>query len=332
MRVAKVAVATLLALAATSSSLTPQAIAGFSNPYAQPGRLVRLPDGRAINLVCVGRGSPTVVFESGFGAGASAWGQVQPLVAGETRACSYDRAGYGFSTAGPMPRTGEAIARDLDMALRRADERGPFVLVGHSAGGLYARLFAARRPADIAGLVLVDTSVPFQDRRLAQIFGPGSGSLDGVRQRPAACAKAAQTGSKAELEAFSCLSGIADTDGARAGMLASWKTQVSELDTLFTTTSAQVNRTGDLLKSVPTIVLTASPTGLAAGREDPAAMVWQAFHREIAAKFFRGEQRIVKSSHLMMTEQPEAVAKAVLDLVHKGRRANPSKLPVGPRG
>ncbi|MGH6965185.1 MAG: alpha/beta fold hydrolase, partial [Phenylobacterium sp.] len=86
-----------------------------------------------------------MLLESGFGAGAFAWGQAQPIVARTTRVCSYDRAGYGFSDPGPSPRDGAAIARDLDAALRRAGERGPFVIVGHSAGGLYARLFAARR-------------------------------------------------------------------------------------------------------------------------------------------------------------------------------------------
>jgi pimeloyl-ACP methyl ester carboxylesterase len=278
-----------------------------------------------MNLVCSGRGAPTVLLESGFGAGAFAWGQVQPLVAVKTRACSYDRAGYGFSDVGPSPRDGAAIARDLDAALRKAGERGPFVIVGHSSGGLYARLFAARRLREAAGLVLVDPSVPFQDRRLAAAFGAGAGSLDGVRRHPAACLHAAQSGSKAALEVDGCLPkepGRARTLASRPGV---WRTQVSELDTLFTTTSEQVNRTRPILKDVPTIVLTASPTGLAAGQEDPGAMVWQSLHREIAGGAFRGEQRIVKSSHLMMKDRPEVVAGAALELVDASRKAAASR-------
>jgi pimeloyl-ACP methyl ester carboxylesterase len=283
---------------------------------------VRLLDGRAINLVCSGRGAPTVLLESGFGAGAFAWGQVQPILARRTHVCSYDRAGYGFSDVGPMPRDGAAIARDLDAALRKAGERGPFVIVGHSAGGLYARLFAARRHKDAAGLVLVDTSVPFQDRRFAAVFGANvSGDLEGPRRRPAACLTAAESGSMTALEAEGCLpksAGPARIAASRPGV---WRTQISELDTLFTTTSEQVNRTRPILKDVPTIVLTASSTGVAAGQEDPGAAVWQALHREIAAGAFRGEQRIVKSSHMMMSDRPEVVAAATLQLVDASRKS-----------
>ncbi len=283
--------------------------------YAQPARAVLLSDGRTMNLVCSGKGVPTVLLESGFGSGAAAWGKVQPLLAAETRVCSYDRAGYGFSDPGPMPRDGAAIARDLDQTLRKASVNGPFVIVGHSAGGLYALLFAARRKTEVGGLVLVDTSVPFQDARIAAVAGPGVAGLEGVRRRPAACLVAAKNGSQTALEAAGCL----PRNGAQARNIASrpatWQTQVSELDTLFTTTSAQVNRTIPLLKEMPLIILTASPTGLPAGPEDPAAMIWQGLHREIASGVFHGHQRLVKSSHLMMIDRPEIVVGAVLELV-----------------
>ena len=305
-------------LASATVGATPTA-AG-PDPYAQPGRLVRLADGRALNLVCSGRGSPTVILESGFGAGAFAWGQVQPVVARRTRVCSYDRAGYGFSDPGPLPRDGAAIARDLDGALRITGERGPFVIVGHSSGGLYARLFAARRRSEAAGLVLVDPSVPFQDRRFAAAFGSSAGGLEGVRRHPAACLQAAEARSQAALEAEGCLPKQPAHARAAAARPGGWRTQVSELDTLFTTTSDQVNRTRPVLKDVPTIVLSASPTGVAAGQEDPAAMVWQSLHREIAAASLAGQHRIVKSSHLMMSDRPEIVAGAALELVDASRK------------
>jgi pimeloyl-ACP methyl ester carboxylesterase len=304
----------LIAIGATPSH-------GRADPYAQPGRLVRLPDGRTINLVCSGRGSPTVLLEAGFGAGAFAWGQVQPIVARTTRVCSYDRAGYGFSDPGPLPRDGASIARDLDNALRRAGERGPFVIVGHSSGGLYGRLFAARRHSETAGLVLVDTSVPFQDRRFAAVFGPGVGGLEGVRRHPAACLQAVENRSQAALEAEGCLPKRPQRARVAAARPGGWRNQVSELDTLFTTTSEQVSRARPVLKDIPTIVLTASPTGVAAGQEDPGAMVWQALHREVAADSLGGQQRLVKSSHLMMSDRPDVVAAAVLELVAACRKA-----------
>ncbi|MDB5451864.1 MAG: Alpha/beta hydrolase, partial [Caulobacteraceae bacterium] len=84
---------------------------------------VRLPDGRHIALRCSGQGSPTVIFETGFGGGSLGWSRVQPEVAKTTRTCSYDRAGYGLSDPGPMPRDGAAVARDLDKALNAAHIR-----------------------------------------------------------------------------------------------------------------------------------------------------------------------------------------------------------------
>ena len=161
------------------------------DPYAQPGRPVRLPDQRQLNFRCMGHGSPTVLLEAGFGAGSNAWSAVAPRIAGVTQVCAYDRAGYGFSDPGPMPRDGAAIARDLDAGLKAAHIAGPYVVVGHSAGGLYARLFAARRIKEVVGLVFVDSSVEHQTQRLQALFGPGAGTLDGPERRPLRCLKLA---------------------------------------------------------------------------------------------------------------------------------------------
>ena len=118
-------------LAATYPALSS---AGAVMDGARPGDLVRL-DGRRINVRCLGAGAPTVILESGYEADSLAWWKVEPEVARFTRVCSYDRAGAGFSDPGPLPRDGAAIAADLDKALSAAGIRGPFVLVGHSAGG-----------------------------------------------------------------------------------------------------------------------------------------------------------------------------------------------------
>lgn len=298
----------------------PEGLAEGNDPYARPGRLVRLPDGRTLNLVCAGHGSPTVLFESGFGGGAVAWASVQPIVAQRTRTCSYDRAGSGFSESGPLPRDGAAIARDLDAALRGVGERGPYIVVGHSAGGLYGLLFAARRRSEVAGLVLVDSSVPYQDRRTAAVFGPGAGGLDGVRRRPQACLDAAKKRSQAALDAEGCLPKAPGPARQLASQPGAWANQLSELDTLFSSTSAQVGRIGGILKEKPVIVLTASPSGLPAGREDPGALFWQGVHKELADAFLNGEHRIVKSSHLMMVDRPDVVAAAALELVDAQRK------------
>jgi pimeloyl-ACP methyl ester carboxylesterase len=104
----------------------------------------------------MGSGSPTVVFDSGWGDWAPAWSKVQPEIAKWTRACSYDRAGTGFSDPGPMPRTSVHIAEELRTALHHAGIGGPYILVGSAFGGDNVRTFADLYMDEVAGLVLVD--------------------------------------------------------------------------------------------------------------------------------------------------------------------------------
>ncbi|HEY1606101.1 MAG TPA: alpha/beta hydrolase [Allosphingosinicella sp.] len=126
--------------------------------YTRPGQTVAA-DGTRLNLYCTGSGSPTVVFDAGHQDWAPAWATIQPEVAKWTRACSYDRAGNGFSDPGPMPRTSERIARELHDALHAAGIGGPYVLVGHAFGGYNMRAFAYLYSDEVAGLVLVDSDV-----------------------------------------------------------------------------------------------------------------------------------------------------------------------------
>ncbi|HJP69733.1 MAG TPA: alpha/beta hydrolase [Sphingomicrobium sp.] len=124
--------------------------------YTRPGQLLEASDGARLNFVCLGSGSPTIVFDSGWSDWAPAWAVVQPRIAQFTRACAYDRAGSGFSGAGPMPRTTERIATELHDALRAGRIAGPYILVGSAFGGDHVRAFADLFPSDVAGLVLVD--------------------------------------------------------------------------------------------------------------------------------------------------------------------------------
>jgi formylglycine-generating enzyme required for sulfatase activity len=123
--------------------------------YARPGQLVDA-GGFRLNLYCMGSGSPTVVFDSGWGDWSPAWSKVQPEIAKWTRACSYDRAGAGFSDPGPMPRTSVRIAKELRTALHRAGIAGPYILVGSAFGGDNVRAFADLYMDEVAGLVMDD--------------------------------------------------------------------------------------------------------------------------------------------------------------------------------
>jgi pimeloyl-ACP methyl ester carboxylesterase len=124
---------------------------------APPGRLVDI-GGRRLHLNCAGQGTPTVVFEAGGGAFSIDWFLVQPTVSLTNRACSYDRARYGWSDPGPAAEMPAAVVRDLHALLEAAGEKPPYVLVGHSMGGIYVRIYERRYSSDVAGMVLIDPS------------------------------------------------------------------------------------------------------------------------------------------------------------------------------
>jgi pimeloyl-ACP methyl ester carboxylesterase len=283
----------------------------------QPGRLIRLPDGRHLNFRCSGHGSPTVLLEIGFSGTSLGWSKVQRLVEQATSVCAYDRAGAGFSDPGPPPRDAQAVARDLNDALRAGRIAGPYVIVGHSSGGLYARVFAARRHADIAGMVLVDPTVEYQDKRFAAVFGPGAGSLASIRERVASCLKAAEEKASAATGAPSrCVTPGQEALALRPSM---WLAQLSELDTLMAESSEEVSRARLVSISAPVIVLTADHS-----MGDPQAdALWSAFHREVARNYENATVRDIASSHMMITERPDVVAGAIVEVVAKSRRAAP---------
>ncbi|MCP5201497.1 MAG: alpha/beta hydrolase [Gammaproteobacteria bacterium] len=133
-----------------------------------PGRLVVVGD-HALHIDCSGRaapGQPVVVLESGIGGFSLEWHAVKAAVARHHRVCAYDRAGYGWSDPAPGPRSAARSAGELAALLEAAGEAPPYVLAGHSYGGLVVREFAARYAAQVAGLVLVDAATPAQFERL----------------------------------------------------------------------------------------------------------------------------------------------------------------------
>ncbi len=130
--------------------------------FPMPGRLVDVGGGRRMYLRCEGSGNPTVVLAQGYGASSATWGLIVPDLAGETRVCVFDRAGRGWSDPAPRQQDGMAIATDLRALLSSAHEAPPYVLAGHSFGGLYVRAFAAQYLDETAGVVLLDSTDPRQ--------------------------------------------------------------------------------------------------------------------------------------------------------------------------
>lgn len=126
--------------------------------FRRLGRTVEV-DGRDVYIDCRGAGTPTVILEAGLGGGAEGWGVIYDRLAELTRTCAWDRPGFGLSTDRGV-HTGLDTARDLLGALGAAGEQGPYIVVAHSFGGVYARLFAAAAPEDVSALVMLDTYDP----------------------------------------------------------------------------------------------------------------------------------------------------------------------------
>ena len=127
--------------------------------HPPPGRMIDL-GSHQLHLYETGHEGPTILLESGLMSTVFSWTELQRELSKSFRVVSYDRAGLGWSELGPMPRTAERIIDELHLALEKAALPPPYILVGHSFGGLTMQLFAARFPKEVAGMVLIDAVVP----------------------------------------------------------------------------------------------------------------------------------------------------------------------------
>lgn len=151
----------IIGLALIGAIYEPIAEAADAKAYPPPGQLVDV-GGYRLHINCTGTGSPTVVIEAGLGDWSTGWGFVQLEVAKTTRVCTYDRAGWGWSDAGPLPRDAAQFAKELHTLLHNANIPGPYVMVGHSLGGLGVRVFVHEYASEVAGVVLIDSMSPRQ--------------------------------------------------------------------------------------------------------------------------------------------------------------------------
>lgn len=326
-----VVAAFLVGLAGQSAPATPDP---SLEVYAKPQTLVTLEDGRRINLHCTGQGAPTVILEGGWTANTASWRKVQGPLSATTRVCSYDRAGYGFSDAGPQPRTTQAIADDLAALLKAAKVPGPYVLVAHSLGAMDARLFVDQHRRDVAGLVLVDPATEYQDRELAKVSAATGKAEAEFEAGVKVCGEAVIAGRMtADLpQRPFCIDGPgrslpASVNAARLASQSTAAYQTAALSELFSfagPSTAQVVKSRRSWGDLPVIVLTAADTqknpDLPQAEQDALAKVWWDLHDGVAKLSTRGENRLVADTgHMIPSQRPQAIIDAVVEVIGKAR-------------
>jgi pimeloyl-ACP methyl ester carboxylesterase len=183
----------ILALASIGGGYQTLGAAADAEAYPMPGQLIDVGSHR-LHLSCTGAGTPTVVLEPGAGGMSSSLGWIAPAVARDTRVCVYDRAGRGWSEPADTAQDGAQIATDLHTLLQRGQVPGPYVLAGHSFGGLYVLTFAARYPDEVAGMVLVDSTAPASAANPGMPSPGHGGSSNGMSRVSALVSTAARLG------------------------------------------------------------------------------------------------------------------------------------------
>jgi hypothetical protein len=175
----------VLALAAIGGGFETIREQADTNAYPMTGQLIDV-GGHSLHLACTGSGSPTVVLQPGGGDYSTVTAWIAPAVAVHTRVCVYDRAGRGWSEPAERPQDATQVATDLHTLLQRANVPGPYVLAGHSFGGLYSLTHADRYPDDVAGMVLIDSTNPAPTADPAHARAYDAGSYDAAADRVAA--------------------------------------------------------------------------------------------------------------------------------------------------
>jgi pimeloyl-ACP methyl ester carboxylesterase len=298
--------------------------------YAKPGELVDV-GGRKLNLRCSGSGAPVVLLEAGAMTDSITWRAVQPLAAKQTKVCSYDRAGYGFSDDGPAPRNLNADAADLAALIKAAKFPVPVILVGHSLGTNIVRRFADQHASDVAGIVLVDPPPQHTSEFSADWVKADDAAAEQRIAFANTCAQAAGAGklAKPEGDLARCIrapdprypEALNAAIRAQKEKLPFWHTLISEMQSNINV-FAQPVPADESYGSIPLIVLSASDPFEGAPPDGKQAMesARAKTQKAIAATSTRGKVvPVPNSSHDIQLDQPEAVVHATDDVIAMSR-------------
>lgn len=286
---------------------------------AAPGALYDV-GGRSLHLDCTGTGSPTVVLESGLGGNSALWARIAEATAGTTRVCAYDRAGHGWSDDAPAPQDSHAVTRDLDALLEAAGESGPFVLAGHSTGGVYALTYAARHPEQVAGLVLLDSTSPDQ----FTVLPAYAGEYEGMTRLYGLLPTLTRLGVGRLVPALSA-NDVPGEAGEQAAAIASSPRSARTARDEVSTFRRAFEQAQELttLGAKPLVVVSASET--LAGTDG-----WEAAQQRLAGLSSNSDRRTVTSSHGGVLDHPNAYgasATAIADVVDAVRTGRPVHAP-----
>ncbi len=286
--------------------------------YARPQQLVPVGRHRRLNFLVMGQAEPTVVLAAGYLGGTLDWGLVQPYVARSAHVVSFDTPGLGFSDPAAGPRTSTAIVRDLRIALAAADIAPPYVLVGHSAGGLRMHLFAAFHPDEVAGLVMVDSVTADFDRRV-----PGTSRAmaeeRAIFRRMLGKARAGTlTPEDPDYTARAGLPRAGLSPAVNQALHEMW-TRPSYLSTaireglgLASPDAGEIEADRRPLGDLPLVVLSAARGAHESFIDSEAdARAWLQMHDEIAALSSRSVRRTIDCGHNIPVEHPRAVVEAI---------------------
>lgn len=291
--------------------------------YPPIGQMIDI-GGYRLHMHVEGEGSPTVVMDAGAGGIGLSWELVRPTIAKITRVVTYDRAGLGWSDPGPKPRKADTMADELHTLLKNANIENPYILVGHSLGGVVARQFAAKYPGEVAGLVMVDSAHEQQMKHFPEALVKMVNSMKGMMGIMKLLSKLGIFAIKPNLISIGD-NGKLSTDlvtqmrGVMASSNSHAEALIAETESVYSAQTQPVSSLGDLPLTVIShgqLDANSIPPSLGQQVRDEYEAAWQKLQVEITSLSTQGRRIFAeRSGHNVMFEQPEIIVESILEMV-----------------
>ncbi|MCX5922129.1 MAG: alpha/beta hydrolase [Candidatus Dependentiae bacterium] len=300
--------------------------------YPAPGKMVAV-DGFKLHINCSGTGTPTVILESGLANFSTYWTFVQKGVEQFAHVCSYDRAGRGWSEKSPNPRTGAFIVKELHTLLQNMHAQPPYILVGHSSGGINMRLYANTYPDEVFGIVLVDSSHEKQEERFEEVQKRFPRPiLDRIKGYILTSRIAIYLGiTRLYLTLQDAPPFPTSIKDVLIAKMKSTNSLTTDEFTPFKETLKQIEQSHNALEDKPLIVITGgkeldAPEGFKQEANE-VGKIFHIFQKELLQLSKVSKQVIAENSgHMINLEQPEIIVDAIREMVNDYRKAQATPL------